>query len=199
MHVDKCSAETCLGCRPHTPIAAGHLGAVEALLGARAEVDAADGAGNTPLALAAYAGHLSVMEALLAAGADNSRANNRGQHALHAAANRGQTEAAQWLLAHGARLEHASDHGASALHFAAGDGHLRTGGWVGWPCASLRQWHTVLPAAPALLGPRYCNWLVTPCTFHPVPSTLTSILPPAATLERSGGARGGWSGCGGRG
>jgi len=61
----------------HMAAAAGHVGAVEILLGRRADISAR-GTGRTPLHLAAKSGHAAVVECLLKVGADATARDDRG-------------------------------------------------------------------------------------------------------------------------
>ncbi|CAF3466677.1 unnamed protein product, partial [Fusarium graminearum] len=76
----------------------GHLGVIEKLLAAGADVNAAAASeyGRTALQAAAWGGHLEVIEKLLAAGADVNA------NALQAATERGHLEVVNKLLAAGA-------------------------------------------------------------------------------------------------
>ncbi|WP_114854983.1 ankyrin repeat domain-containing protein [Brachybacterium sp. YJGR34] len=67
-----------------------------------APVNLRDGAGNTPLMLAAYHGHADLVRALADRGADVDLANDRGQTPLAGAAFKGYTDVAAALLAAGA-------------------------------------------------------------------------------------------------
>lgn len=104
----------------------GHGDAVDALVAARADVDArsTNGEGNTALH-AALAGHgdARIVSRLLAGGADvNARAAG-GHRALHETAFRGNLALAELLLAHGADAAARGDDGKSALDIAEERGH----------------------------------------------------------------------------
>ena len=77
---------------------------VEALLAAKADVNARDAGGATPLHLAAAQGFKSVAEVLLAAKADVNARDQRGDTPLHMAAAAGQTALVDLLLAHKAEV-----------------------------------------------------------------------------------------------
>ena len=102
----------------------GHKDVAELLLVDKAEVDARDKAGYTPLYVAAQEGHKDVAELLLAYKADvNARAND-GDTPLHMAVYKGHRDVAELLLANNADVN-AKDNkeGFTPLHFAAGMGH----------------------------------------------------------------------------
>jgi hypothetical protein len=82
--------------------ARGHRDAVNALLAAKASVNAQHLDGTTALAGAAYRGHEGIVSDLLHAGADVSRANQNGWTPLHCAAFCGRLGAAARLVAAGA-------------------------------------------------------------------------------------------------
>ncbi|KAH8680015.1 hypothetical protein BGZ60DRAFT_525207 [Tricladium varicosporioides] len=121
----------------------GHLGVVQRLLDAKADVNAADAAGyggRTALQAAAAGGHLEVVQRLLDAKADvNAAARYRGRTALQAAATGGHLEVVQRLLdakadvnaaaaRYGGRtaLQAAARYGGhTALQAAAVGGHLQ--------------------------------------------------------------------------
>src|SRR5690606_19927062 len=68
----------------HEAALAGHPGIAAALLEARADADARDASGRTPLLEAAFGGHLAVLE-LLAGRADVHAVDAEGRNALHLA------------------------------------------------------------------------------------------------------------------
>ncbi|KEI41451.1 uncharacterized protein L969DRAFT_309718 [Mixia osmundae IAM 14324] len=87
----------------HHACTAGSLDTVTALLSTnRADVNARDGSGFTPLLVACAAGQLGIVQALIGAGADVTATNARGQTGLHYAASRGNVPVATALLAKGA-------------------------------------------------------------------------------------------------
>ncbi|KAF8537641.1 ankyrin repeat-containing domain protein [Trichophaea hybrida] len=123
------------GARPDRPDSAGrapltysagngHLKAVERLLAANADVNAAASIyGPTALQAAAGGGHLEIVERLLAANADVNAAN-KGRTALQAAAGGGHLEIVERLLAANADVNAVNKEGRTALQAAAGGGHL---------------------------------------------------------------------------
>src|SRR5699024_338991 len=80
----------------------GDSAALLSLIDQGAPVDLRDGAGNSPLMLAAYHGHAALVRELAARGADVDLANDRGQSPLAGAAFKGFTEVATALLEAGA-------------------------------------------------------------------------------------------------
>ncbi|KAJ5902812.1 hypothetical protein N7495_003340 [Penicillium taxi] len=108
----------------------GHLEVVQALLAAKADVNAspARSDGRTALRAAAGGGHLEVVQVLLAAKADvnASPADYYGRTALQAAAGGGHLEVVQALLAAKADVNASPTifGGRTALQAAAGGGHL---------------------------------------------------------------------------
>jgi len=98
----------------------GHTGAIDALLAAGAEVNAAyrETMKLTPLASAMAVGRNDIARTLIAHGADvNTKAAN-DLRPLHTAAARGNLEAATLLLDHGADLNATSSDGKTALAYA---------------------------------------------------------------------------------
>ncbi|KAF8247817.1 ankyrin [Wilcoxina mikolae CBS 423.85] len=104
----------------------GHLKAVERLLAANADVNAAATSyDQTALQAAAEGGHLKVVERLLAANADvNAAAARGGRTALQAAAEGGHLEVVERLLAANADVNAAASSYGTALQAAARGGHL---------------------------------------------------------------------------
>jgi uncharacterized protein len=72
------------------------------LMGAGADVNAADGGGWRPLHIAAANNNIDAMKTLIAQGADVAAANREGQTALSIAQEKNQREAAALLRRHGA-------------------------------------------------------------------------------------------------
>ncbi|HXC10958.1 MAG TPA: ankyrin repeat domain-containing protein, partial [Steroidobacteraceae bacterium] len=81
----------------------GDVGALRALLGQRAAVDARDAGGRTALMLATLRGRTEAVEALLSAGADPNAADAGGTTPLQAALAADQTDIAAALRRAGAR------------------------------------------------------------------------------------------------
>jgi len=102
----------------------GHKDVAELLLIDKAEVDAKDKAGYTPLYVAAQEGHKDVVELLLAYKADvNAKANN-GDTPLDMAVYKGRRDVVDVLLANNADVNAKDNKGGfTPLHFAAGMGH----------------------------------------------------------------------------
>jgi uncharacterized protein len=86
----------------HAALAGNHTFVAGLLIGAGADLNAADAAGNRPLHLAAANNHVDTMKALIAQGADVSAANAEGRTALSLAQEKNQREAAELLRRHGA-------------------------------------------------------------------------------------------------
>ena len=104
----------------------GHVGVVEALLAARADVHARsrNSHGNTPLhAAAAGRGDIRIVSQLLAAGADVDAAEPAGYRPLHLAAGQGKAAVVDTLLARGAAAEARTSDGKTALALAEEGGH----------------------------------------------------------------------------
>ena len=102
---------------------AGSGEAAELLLLARADVDAPDAWGMTPLHLAAEHGALDVVRCLLQYRADARRADGLGRTPLHLAAARGRKAVVEELASHGADLDARDKGGRSALDAAAAQAH----------------------------------------------------------------------------
>ena len=83
-----------------------------------ADVDAIDGAGNSPLHHACALGNLSLARLLAAPGADVGIKDSEGRTALHMAASHGHTEIADYLLDDGAERDEMDEAGAKPLHLA---------------------------------------------------------------------------------
>jgi ankyrin repeat protein len=100
----------------------GQVEIIDMLLGAGADLEAADARGSTALMLAL--GKPDSLQALLAAGADTEHKDGRGFTALMSAAWTGRVSAARHLLEHGARLDvRDGKTGRTALMWAALKGH----------------------------------------------------------------------------
>lgn len=94
------------------------------LLDARADVDAVDERGCTPLIASARDGILNLCNELIAARADvNSLKHSSGKSALMLAASNGHVVICKALLAARASIEVHARTGVTALHAAAGNGH----------------------------------------------------------------------------
>jgi hypothetical protein len=86
-------------------------GVAKVLLANKADVNARDHEGWTPLHAAAAKGLADVVEVLLANGADVNAKNNKGQTALHWAAGKAYSDVAKLLLAHKADVNVRDDNG----------------------------------------------------------------------------------------
>jgi ankyrin repeat protein len=95
------------------------------LIGAGANVKAANRLGVTPLSLACINGNAATIEALLKAGADaNAVLSEPGETPLMMAARTGNSDAVKVLLDHGADVNaKESSNGQTALMWAAAEGH----------------------------------------------------------------------------
>ena len=115
--------ESAPGASPlHDAIGFHAIGAVAELIGAGADVDAADAKGQTPLHVAAGRGQLQAMAELLGAKANIAAADVDGATPLHEATFQGQAQAIELLLSAGAPINAAAKFGATALHLAAKHG-----------------------------------------------------------------------------
>jgi ankyrin repeat protein len=79
----------------------GHKDVAELLLASKAEVNAKNNSGTTPLHIAALLGYKAVAELLLANNAEVNPKNNNGSTPLHWAAKGGHKEVAELLRQHG--------------------------------------------------------------------------------------------------
>ena len=86
----------------HAALAGNHTFAAGLLIGAGADVNAADGGGSRPLHIAAANNNLDAMKALIAQGAEVTSANGEGQTPLTLAQEKNRREAAALLRRHGA-------------------------------------------------------------------------------------------------
>ena len=102
----------------------GDLGEVQALIENKADVNAVNKDGATPLFMAAQGGHREIMALLLDHGADAKQARrNDGVSPLYIAAQQGHREIVALLLNHGADAKQGTTNGRTALHVAAFHGH----------------------------------------------------------------------------
>ncbi len=107
----------------HRAAERGHVEIVRLLLAARADVNAVDAPGDSPLHLAARAGHAEVARLLIAGGANASQIGGEGGGVtpLHEAARSaaaGSLEVARLLLAHGASAGRRDSGGDTPLDYA---------------------------------------------------------------------------------
>jgi hypothetical protein len=89
----------------HYAAHAGRSRVVEALWRLGANIDAGNGAGSTPLAIAAAEGHVSLVQKLVAKGANVTATSEYGSTALHQAALNGCTRTCEALLTLGAQVD----------------------------------------------------------------------------------------------
>ena len=101
----------------------GHKDMVQALLKAGANVDAANGSGETALMAAAMHGHKDIVETLLSAGVSVDVAAAFGLTALMLAAREGHKDVVEMLLAAGAKIDILVGSGTTVLIVAAAQGH----------------------------------------------------------------------------
>ena len=103
----------------------GDLGEVQALIENKADVNAANRDGTTPLFMAAQGGHREIIALLLDHGADAKQARkNDSVSPLYIAAQQGHREIVALLLDHGADAKQArKNDGVSPLYIAAQQGH----------------------------------------------------------------------------
>jgi ankyrin repeat protein len=92
---------------------------VELLLANRADVNAKNNDGWTPLYTAAETGHKDVVELLLANRADVNAKDNGSRTPLHAAAESGHKDVVELLLANGAEVNAKANNGWTPLKEAA--------------------------------------------------------------------------------
>ena len=97
----------------------GYGGTVDALLAAKANVNAKTPSGDTAIMAAALAGHLEIVKKLRAAGA---QIDGPGWTPLIYAATGGRNEVIEYLLAQGAKVNAASPNRTSALMMAVREG-----------------------------------------------------------------------------
>ena len=101
----------------------GHLARVRELCDWRADIEAADMYGNTPLHYASYRGHLDIVRELLARGAKVNAVCNDGYTPLMGSGCYGHVEVARALLAEGADKRHVNSYGATAVSVAGNQNH----------------------------------------------------------------------------
>ena len=102
----------------HFAAARGDKAMFDVLVSARADLNPADGDGNTPLLAAIAGGHLELAEILIAAGAGISAANRKGNTPLLAAIGGGHLDLAKALIEAGANVETTRQDGAGLLALA---------------------------------------------------------------------------------
>lgn len=108
----------------HYAAAGGQLDVVVFLLQKRCfDVSIRNGAGDTPLHIAAAAGQVAIMGTLLSYGADVLADNALGRSSLHSASLAGQVGATEILLDAGADLDGRDYKGRTPLHGAAQNGN----------------------------------------------------------------------------
>ena len=105
----------------HHAVFVGDLAAVVHLLGSahRADVNAKNNNGNTPLDTAVFLNHASIVSALAAAGADVNAKGDDGNTPLHTAAFLDRASVVSALAAAGADVNAKGDDGNTPLHTAA--------------------------------------------------------------------------------
>jgi serine/threonine-protein phosphatase 6 regulatory ankyrin repeat subunit B len=103
----------------------GHEDVAEFLLGAGADINHQDPAGNTPLQLAAFYSHLNIVRLLLLRRADLELQDRNGSTALSDAAYRNSADALEMLLAAGANKETENEKGNTPIMRAVSKGHVR--------------------------------------------------------------------------
>ncbi|KAI8498787.1 positive regulation of extrinsic apoptotic signaling pathway via death domain receptors protein [Branchiostoma belcheri] len=108
----------------HEAAYGGHVGVVELLLNAGAQVDSRDGLKNTPLHEAAEGGHVGVAKLLLKAGAQVDSRDGLKNTPLHKAAEGGHVGVAKLLLKAGAQVDSTGPLKNKPLHKAASKGHV---------------------------------------------------------------------------
>ena len=107
----------------HSGAYGGHVGVLQVLLAAGAEVNAKDNnIGWTSLHWAAQNGRAEMVKVLLAAGAEVDAQEEFGSTPLHYAAEEGHAEVVKGLIAAGAAVNTRSDEGWTPLHGAAKKG-----------------------------------------------------------------------------
>ncbi|KAJ3373061.1 SH3 and multiple ankyrin repeat domains protein 3 [Allomyces arbusculus] len=110
----------------HVAAAAGHIDIVEALLTLRANPNAVDSLGRTPLHAACSNNHASVVTWLLRYGADaNAQMASSGNSPLHACATAGAVECARELLKRGAVRDGSNRAGQTAMNMAIMGGNYK--------------------------------------------------------------------------
>ncbi len=101
----------------------GHKDIVNLLLKEKADVNAKNKKGATPLHLAAQNGHKDIVNLLLKEKADVNAKNKKGATPLHFAAENDHTYIVDLLLKEKADVNAKNKKGATPLHFAAKNGH----------------------------------------------------------------------------
>ena len=102
----------------------GHLARVRELCDWRADVEAADTFGGTPLYHASYRGHLDIVRELLARGANIEAADSYGWTSLLRASDRGHLDIVRELLARGADVNAVTNRGWTPLMWSSCCGHV---------------------------------------------------------------------------
>ena len=108
----------------HHAAEVGHIGLVNALIEAGAEVNAQNDRDQTPLHIAAE-NSIDVVNALIAAGAEVNAQNDRDQTPLHIAAENSHIDVVNALIAAGAEVNALNYQGRTPLHMAAKNNNVK--------------------------------------------------------------------------
>ena len=103
----------------------GHLARVRELCDWRADIEAADTDGCTPLYNASVQGHLDIVRELLARGANIETANNNGATSLIIASYNSHLDIVRELLARGANVNAVTNRGWTPLILTSYYGHVK--------------------------------------------------------------------------
>ncbi len=98
------------------------MAAVRMLIGARANINAKDDYGRTPLLGASREGYEEIVATLIASGADVNTEDNNGEAPLHSASRKGHEGIVATLIAAGADVNATSANGKTPLHLASYEG-----------------------------------------------------------------------------
>jgi ankyrin repeat protein len=108
----------------HWAAAAGHVGAVDALLALGVDVNQSTKDGHTPACVAALYGHIGVLKLLAEKGADLNKSTEKGYTPAHIAADCNHDKVLRVLAKFSANLNVAAKDGFMPIHLAAAKGHV---------------------------------------------------------------------------
>jgi hypothetical protein len=122
--IRRCCPGALKATRLHSAVFKGSLACVRELCEWRANIEAADWIGRTPLNLACEYGRVDIVRELLARGANTEAVTHDGATSLVTAGQHGHVDLVRELLPRGANIEAATNSGCTSLHVASLRGKL---------------------------------------------------------------------------